>query len=75
MRPWRGAGTDSFEAALLQDRRDALCEVASGLATLTKVCPSGTWEGRVREAALRSLDRAMMLSITANDARAAMAAE
>ena len=28
VRPWRGAGTTSFEAALLQDRRDALREVA-----------------------------------------------
>lgn len=70
VRPWRGAGTASFEAALLQDRRDALCEVARGLKTLGRAAMTLQME-RVHEATTRSLERAMTLTITTQEAVAA----
>lgn len=71
VRPWRGAGTASFEAALLQDRRDALREVADGLRKLRMTCVDGTWASRMHEATLRSLERAMTITITTQEALAA----
>jgi hypothetical protein len=71
VRPWRGAGTTSFEAALLQDRRDALREVALGLKLLRASCASDTHMERVCEATLRTLDRAMTLTLTTQEAIAA----
>lgn len=71
VRPWRGAGTASFEAALLQDRRDALREVADGLERLRVMCTNDTYAERVCEATLRTLDRAMTLTLTTQEAIAA----
>lgn len=57
VKPWRGAGTQSSDEAVMLERRAALDDLEAVLLKLDAACPEGTAKGRLRAAALRLLSR------------------
>lgn len=56
VRPWRGAGTESLEQALVNARKKAIDDAADALCELLQKCGHGTVEARYARAALERVE-------------------